>query len=119
MESGWGIPNIKDILERLGEQKPGFFCKLDLTAGFHQMLISEESRKFTAFKTSWGGLYEWCRLPMGLKGSPAYFQQIMATEVLTANASGGEEKQPDLVQQNNGADKQRRRRCDEMNNYCW
>jgi hypothetical protein len=82
MESGWGIPNIKDILERLGEQKSGFFCKLDLTAGFHQMLISEESREFTAFKTSWGGLYEWCRLPMGLKGSPAYFQQIMATEVL-------------------------------------
>ena len=82
MESGWGIPNIKDILERLGEQKSGFFCKLDLTAGFHQMLISEESRELTAFKTSWGSLYEWCRLPMGLKGSPAYFQQIMATEVL-------------------------------------
>ncbi len=60
MESGWGIPNIKDILERLGEQKSGFFCKLDLTAGFHQILISEESREFTAFKTSWGGLYEWC-----------------------------------------------------------
>ena len=81
-ESGWGIPNIKDILERLGEKKSKFFCKLDLTAGFHQTLISEESRIFTAFKTSWGGLYEWCRLPMGLKGSPAYFQQIMATEVL-------------------------------------
>ncbi len=59
MESGWGIPNIKDILERLGEQKSGFFCKSDLTAGFHQMLISEESREFTAFKTFWGGLYEW------------------------------------------------------------
>ena len=83
MESGWGIPNIKDILTRLGEQKSGYFCKLDLTAGFHQMLISEESREFTAFKIPWGGLYEWCRLPMGLKGSPAYFQQIMATEVLS------------------------------------
>ena len=53
-ESGWGIPNIKDILERLGEKKSKFFCKLDLTAGFHQTLISEESRIFTAFKTSWG-----------------------------------------------------------------
>ena len=81
-ESGWGIPNIKDILVRLGEQKSGYFCKFDLTAGFHQTLISEESREYTAFKTSWGGLYEWCRLPMGLKGAPAYFQQIMATEVL-------------------------------------
>jgi len=81
-ESGWGIPNIKDILVRLGEQKSGYFCKLDLTAGFHQTPISEDSRVYTAFKTSWGGLYEWCRLPMGLKGSPAYFQQIMSTEVL-------------------------------------
>jgi hypothetical protein len=59
MESGWGIPNIKDILERLGEQKSGFLYNLDLTAGFHQMLISEESREFTAFKTFRGGLYEW------------------------------------------------------------
>jgi len=39
IEKEKGIPNIKDILERLGEQKSGFFCKLDLTAGFHQMLI--------------------------------------------------------------------------------
>ncbi len=62
MESGWGIPNIKDILERLGEQKSRFFCKLDLTACFHQMLISEESREFTAFKTSWEGLSKWCLL---------------------------------------------------------
>ena len=69
-------------MERLGEKKSRFFCKLDLTAGFHQTLISEESREYTAFKTPWGGLYEWCRLPMGLKGAPAYFQQIMATEVL-------------------------------------
>ena len=81
-ESGWAIPNIKDILVRLGEQKSGYFCKLDLTAGFHQTPISEDSRIYTAFKTPWGGLYEWCRLPMGLKGSPAYFQQIMTTEVL-------------------------------------
>ena len=57
-ESGWGIPNIKDILVRLGEQKSGYFCKLDLTAGFHQTPISEDSRIYTAFKTSWGGLYE-------------------------------------------------------------
>jgi hypothetical protein len=55
---------------------------MDLTAGFHQTPIDEKSRKYTAFKTSWGGVYEWCRLPMGLKGAPAYFQSAMATEVL-------------------------------------
>ena len=82
VESGWGIPNIQDIMRRLGSHRPKFFAVMDLTAGFHQTPIDEESRKFTAFKTSWGGVYEWCRLPMGLKGAPAYFQSAMATEVL-------------------------------------
>jgi hypothetical protein len=82
VESGWGIPNIQDIMRRLGDQRPKFFAVMDLTAGFHQTPIDEKSRKYTAFKTSWGGVYEWCRLPMGLKGAPAYFQSAMATEVL-------------------------------------
>jgi len=82
VESGWGIPNIQDIMRRLGGHRPKYFAVMDLTAGFHQTPIDEESRKYTAFKTSWGGVYEWCRLPMGLKGAPAYFQSAMATEVL-------------------------------------
>ena len=69
-------------MRRLGSHRPKYFAVMDLTAGFHQTPIDEESRKFTAFKTSWGGVYEWCRLPMGLKGAPAYFQSAMATEVL-------------------------------------
>ena len=82
VESGWGIPNIQDIMRRLGGHRPKYFAVMDLTSGFHQTPIDEESRKYTAFKTSWGGVYEWCRLPMGLKGAPAYFQSAMATEVL-------------------------------------
>ena len=82
VESGWGIPNIQDIMRRLGGHRPKYFAVMDLTSGFHQTPIDEESRKYTAFKTSWGGVYEWSRLPMGLKGSPAYFQSTMATEVL-------------------------------------
>jgi hypothetical protein len=70
VESGWGIPNIQDIMKRLGSHRPRFFAVMDLTAGFHQTPIAEESREFTAFKTPWG-FYEWCRLPMGLKGVPA------------------------------------------------
>jgi hypothetical protein len=61
VESGWGIPNIQDIMRRLGDQRPKFFAVMDLTAGFHQTPIDEKSRKYTAFKTSWGVVYEWYR----------------------------------------------------------
>ena len=68
VESGWGIPNIQDIMKRLGSHRPRFFAVMDLTAGFHQTPIAEESREFTAFKTPWGCMsgaaYRWAsRVP--------------------------------------------------------
>ena len=43
--------------------------------------MSEESRKFTAFRTR-NAVYEWTRVPMGLKGAPSYFQREVAHGVL-------------------------------------
>ena len=40
-----------------------------------------DSIKFTAFIT-FMGIFEWLRVPMGLKGAASYFQQMMATIVL-------------------------------------
>ena len=45
------------------------------------MPLAESAKKWTAFKTA-KGLYEWERVPMGLRNAAAYFQQTMATEVL-------------------------------------
>jgi hypothetical protein len=78
---GWPIPNIADMLRRLGNRKSKYFCKLDLTAGYHQAPLEESSRKYTAFRTA-HGLYQWNRVPMGLKGAPSYFQHVMQSEVL-------------------------------------
>ena len=78
---GWPLPNIRQMLERIGAQKPKFFAVLDLTEGYYQTAISVESRPLTAFRTS-KGLYQWKRLPMGLKGAPAYFQHAMQSTVL-------------------------------------
>ena len=78
---GWPLPNIKEMLERIGAKKPKHFAVLDLTSGYYQAAISKESRELTAFRTS-TGLYQWKRLPMGLKGAPAFFQQAMQEKVL-------------------------------------
>jgi hypothetical protein len=80
-ESGWPIPNIWNMLTRIGEKKPKFFAIFDLTQGYFQVVISEDSRHLTAFRTP-SGIYQWTRLPMGLKGAPAHFQKEMQLTVL-------------------------------------
>ena len=79
---GWPLPNIKQILERIAKTKAKYFAVLDLTQGYYQMLIDEASRHLTAFRTAFG-IFEWCRLPMGLKGAGSFYQQHMQCTVLT------------------------------------
>jgi hypothetical protein len=77
----WPLPDIKEMLNRIGDSKPSFFAVFDLTSGYYQAPISEESRKYTAFTTR-NGVYRWKRLPMGLTGAGSYFQHSLATQVL-------------------------------------
>ena len=78
---GWPIPNITQLVRRIGEKNPRWYAVLDLTAGYHQVLLDEQSRSAAAFITP-VGLYEPVRISMGLKSAPSYFQQRMQTEVL-------------------------------------
>lgn len=65
-----------DILERLRQYK--YFGKIDLRASYHQIALSERSQPLTAFSTP-KGLYEFTRLPFGIKTAPQFFQKQLAT----------------------------------------
>ena len=78
---GWPIPNIHQMLRRIGESKAKIFAKIDFTKGYYQAPLSMSSRALTAF-ICFCGVYQWLRVPMGLKGAPSYFQKEMATLVL-------------------------------------
>ena len=73
------IPNIKKLLSTIGAKNPKLFAKMDLTTGFWQAPMHEDSMKYTAFASD-EGLYEFTRASMGLLNSPFHFQLVMETE---------------------------------------
>ena len=75
----WPLPVIKEMLREIGEirPRPRVFAKADYTHGFHQSPLALDSQIFTAFIVMMGILC-WCRVPMGLKGAPSYFQNVMS-----------------------------------------
>ena len=54
---GWQIPNMKEMIERIGSLRPSRFSIADLTSGFFQMPLNETCLPFTAFIT-FRGIYE-------------------------------------------------------------
>ena len=75
------IPNIKQMLNRIGDHRSEIFGVMDLCQGYHQNAVSKSSMIFTAFIV-FCGIYHFCRLPFGPKKAPSHFQQQMAATVL-------------------------------------
>jgi transposase InsO family protein len=79
--ASWPIPNIDQMVRRIGLRKGKIFGTTDLAAGYHQAPVAKSSRIFTAF-ILWCGIYQFTRLPFGPKRAPSYFQKMMASVVL-------------------------------------
>ena len=80
---GWLIPNIRQLFERIGSKRPKYFAVVDLTQGYYQIELEESSRKYAAFMTPTGAIYEPNRVWMGRKTAGSYFQQMIAHRVLS------------------------------------
>eukprot|EP01129_Flabellula_baltica_P013145 TRINITY_DN605_c0_g2_i1.p1 TRINITY_DN605_c0_g2~~TRINITY_DN605_c0_g2_i1.p1 ORF type:complete len:1627 (-),score=286.22 TRINITY_DN605_c0_g2_i1:702-5582(-) len=68
------LPKIEEIFAQLSSAS--IFSSLDLTSGFHQIQLDEESKKKTAFRSPFG-LFEWNVLPFGINNAPVVFQRCM------------------------------------------
>ena len=73
-QDAYPLPMIDDILDQLG--KAEFFSAFDLSTGFHQIPMKEESKKYTAFSTQQGH-FEYNRMPFGLVNAPATSQRMI------------------------------------------
>ena len=77
------LPNIRDVRVMLSGAR--YFSKLDLAKAYYHVILAAESRPLTATCTPWG-VFQYRRLPMGLKDSAAVFQQCV--ERALAGVSG-------------------------------
>ncbi len=66
-----------ECIGHIGGANSRIFTTLDLTSGFWQMKLDEDSQNRTAFTISSKGQFNWITSPMGLLGCPASFQRLM------------------------------------------
>ena len=70
------IPRISITLTNLAKAK--FITSMDVLKGFHQIQIHPDSRQFLRIITHMG-IYEYTRMPFGIKNAPSHFQRMMDT----------------------------------------
>ena len=68
------IPTLPEILDKVGHA--AVLSKVDLTSGFHQILVDHQSRDFTTFLSP-KGKFRFTRIHFGLKNAPSHFQRCM------------------------------------------
>ena len=77
------IPHLHDFTASLAGSK--FFSKVDLVKGYHQIPVRAEDVPKTAISTPFG-LFEFVRMPFGLKNAAQTFQRLM--DSVTSQLSG-------------------------------
>ena len=67
-------PRVEDLYARFADGQT--LTKIDLNNTYLQVLLDEESKKYTAINTN-RGLFQFTRLPISISSSPGIFQRII------------------------------------------
>ena len=70
------LPKVADSFAALSGGV--LFSKLDLSNAYQQLILEEDSRKYTNINTT-KGLFQYLRLPLGISSAPSIFQRTMET----------------------------------------
>ena len=74
LRDSYPIPRMDECIDSLGQAN--IFSSLDCNSGYWQIAMSEEDKKKTAF-TSHFGIFQFLRMPFGLKNAPMTFQRAI------------------------------------------
>ena len=71
-------PTVDDLIHKLNGAT--VFSKLDLRAGYHQLVLTPESRYITTFATH-VGLFRYARLNFGTNSASEIFQKVISDQI--------------------------------------
>ncbi|MBW0497557.1 hypothetical protein O181_037272 [Austropuccinia psidii MF-1] len=68
------IPRIQETLTQLSKAK--YITSMDLLKGFHQNVLKPKTKELPRIITHCG-IYEYLRIPFGIKNAPSHYQRMM------------------------------------------
>ena len=79
------VPRVSEVISKMAAFK--VFSSLDLQSAYHQVSLCESDKPFTAFQAG-NRLFQFTRIPFGLRNSGAVFQRILDSIVDENNLQG-------------------------------
>ncbi|MBW0556992.1 hypothetical protein O181_096707 [Austropuccinia psidii MF-1] len=79
------IPRIQETFTQLSKAK--YITSMVALKGFHKNILMPKAKKLLRIITHCG-LYEYIRMPFGIKNSPSHYQRMMNTIFPTAVSEG-------------------------------
>ncbi|MBW0552250.1 hypothetical protein O181_091965 [Austropuccinia psidii MF-1] len=79
------IPRIQDALTQLSKSK--YITSMDAFKGFHQNFLMPKAKELLRIITHCG-IYEYLRMPFGIKNAPSHYERMMNTIFPTELSEG-------------------------------